>query len=252
MFLFQPPPYTRYDLNFSLAGIPVRVHPLFWLMAILFGFSSDLLQLLIWIVAVFISILIHELGHALAMRLYGQPSQIVLHAAGGLTIPGSVRWGGAWANVSLTPNQEIFISLAGPGAGFLLAALIIAASVLAGGSLMLTRLFGLIPFPVVTLPFSSQIPSSIVMTFLWVNIFWGLINLLPVYPLDGGNVTRHLLVRTDPWEGARKSLWVSVIAGAIVAVFSLIFARNLYLTLLFGLLAFQSYQTLQGRSGIGF
>jgi stage IV sporulation protein FB len=252
MLLFQPPPYTRYDLNFSLAGIPIRVHPLFWLMAILFGFSTDLLQLLIWIVAVFISILIHELGHALAMRLYGQPSQIVLHAMGGLTIPGSVRWGSAWANVSLTSNQEIFISLAGPGAGFLLAALIIAGSLAAGGSLSLTSLFGLIPFPVVSLPFNSQLADSVVMTFLWVNIFWGLINILPVYPLDGGNMARHLLVRADPWAGARKSLWVSVVTGAVVAVLSLIFVRNLYLALLFGLLAFQSYQMLQGHSGISF
>jgi stage IV sporulation protein FB len=252
MFLFQPPPYTRYDLNFSLAGIPIRVHPLFWLIAILLGFSSNPLQLLIWIVAVFISILVHEFGHALAMRLYGQSSQIVLHAAGGLTVPGSVRWGVSWANISLTPNQEMFISLAGPGAGFILACLIIAASVAAGGSLSLTLLFGLIPFPVVVLPFSSQIPTSIVMTFLWVNIFWGLINLLPVYPLDGGNVARHLLVRADPWGGARKSLWVSVIIGAIIAVFCLIFIRSLYMTLMFGLLAFQSYQTLQGRSGIGY
>jgi Zn-dependent protease len=253
MLLFQTPPYTRYDLNFSLAGIPIRVHPLFWLMTLLFGISSgDPIQLLIWIAAVFISILVHELGHALAMRLYGQPSQIVLHAMGGLTIPSQLRWGSALANVSLTPNQEIFISLAGPGAGFLLAALIIAGSLAAGGSLILTSLFGLIPFPVVMLPINSQIANSIVMTFLWVNIFWGLINILPVYPLDGGNVARHMLVRADPWGGMRKSLWVSVVTGAIMAVFCLIIVRSLYMTLLYGLLAFQSYQTLQGRSGIGF
>lgn len=253
MLFFQPPPYTRYDLNFSLAGIPVRVHPLFWLMTVLFGLSSgDPLQLLIWVVAVFISILVHELGHALAMRLFGQPSQIVLHTMGGLTIPSQVRWGGAWANVSLTSNQEIFISLAGPGAGFLFAILMIVGSMAAGGSLVLTRLFGFLPFPAVILPFSSQIPTSILMTFLWVNLFWGLINLLPVYPLDGGNVTRHLLVRTDPWGGMRTSLWVSVIAGGIVAIFSLVIMRQIYLTLLFSLLAIQSYQTLQGRTGIGF
>jgi stage IV sporulation protein FB len=246
--LFQSPPYTRFDLNFSLAGIPVRVHPLFWLMALVFGASSgDPLQLLIWIVAVFLSVLIHELGHALAMRLYGQSSQIVLYAAGGLTMPGQVRWGGALASVSLTPNQEIVISLAGPGAGFLLAALILIGSVAAGSSIVMTTIFGLIPFPVVVLPIGSQIANSIVMTFLWVNIFWGLINLLPVYPLDGGHVTRYVLLQADPWNGVRKSLWVSVIAGGIIAVLSLILMRSMYLAFLFGLLAFQSYQTLKGR-----
>ena len=64
MFLFQPPPPTQYDLRFAIAGIPVRVHPLFWLITILFGFSADLIQLLIWVFVVFVSILVHELGHA--------------------------------------------------------------------------------------------------------------------------------------------------------------------------------------------
>jgi Zn-dependent protease len=251
MLLFQPPPYTRYDLNFSLAGIPIRVHPFFWVMTLLFGLSAgDPLQLLVWVIAVFVSILIHELGHAIAMRIYGQPSQIVLHSMGGLTIPTQVRWGGEWASVSLSSNQEIFISLAGPLAGFLFAALIIVVSLVAGGSFALTRLFGFLPFPLVL--FNNQVVSSIVLTFLWVNVFWGLINLLPVFPLDGGNVSRQLFVHADPWAGVRKSLWVSVVTGGIVAVLSFIFLRNLYLGLLFGLLAFQSYQTLKGRSGMGY
>jgi stage IV sporulation protein FB len=246
--LFQSPPYSRYDLNFSLAGIPIRVHPLFWVIAILFGLSSgDPLQLVIWVVAVFVSVLIHELGHALAMRLYGQPSQIVLYAGGGLTIPEQVRWGGTLANVSFTPNQEIFVSLAGPGAGFLLAVIIVIGSVAAGGSILATTIFGFVPFPMIVLPVANQIASSIVMTFLWVNIFWGLINLLPVFPLDGGNVTRRVLLSADPWNGVRKSLWVSVIAGGIVAVLSLILMRSLYMAFLFGLLAFESYQALKGR-----
>jgi len=252
MFIFQPPPYSRYDLNFNLAGFPVRVHPLFWLMTILIGFSINPLQLLIWVVVVFVSILVHELGHALAMRRYGQPSQIVLHAMGGLTIPSEVRWGSGWANVSLTSNQEIFIALAGSGAGFILAAVIIAISLAIGGSLSLTMLFGLIPFPLVTLPFNNFLANSIVMTFLWVTIFWGLINLMPVYPLDGGNVARRLLIHADPWGGARKSLWVSVITGAILTIFCLVFIQSMFMTLMFGLLAVQSYMTLQGRSGIGF
>jgi hypothetical protein len=63
MLLFQVPPPTRYDLRFNLAGFPVRVHPLFWLIAVLLGYSSgDPLQILIWVVVVFVSILIHEMG----------------------------------------------------------------------------------------------------------------------------------------------------------------------------------------------
>jgi len=251
MFLFQPPPPTQYDLRFSIAGIPVRVHPLFWLIALLLGSSTDLLQLPIWVFVVFVSILIHELGHALAMRRYGQPSRIILHFAGGLTVPEPVSWGSGWANVSLRPNQEIFISLAGPGAGFLLAALVVVGATISGGSIITNWLFGVIPLPVAALmPIGGRVLSLLVTMLLWVNVFWGLINLLPVYPLDGGNVSRYLLLQADPIDGVRKSLWISVIAGGLVAIAGLLILRSVYMALLFGLLAFQSYQSLQRRAGI--
>jgi len=250
MFLFQPPPSTRYDLHFNLAGIPVRVHPLFWLIAILLGSSSNnIVQILIWVLVVFVSILIHEMGHALAMRSYGQGSQIVLHFSGGLTIPEPVMWGGRSANVALAPGQEILISLAGPAAGFLLAGLVISGVVFSGGSIITTSLFGLIPLPAAALlPFGGNILSSFVTTLLWVNVFWGLINLLPVYPLDGGNVTRYLLLKADPLDGVRKSLWVSVVTGGIIAVAGFFFLGSVYMAILFGFLAFQSYQSLQGHA----
>lgn len=251
MLLFQPPPPTRYDLRFNLAGIPVRVHPLFWLIALLLGSSSgSILQLLIWVLVVFVSILIHEIGHALAMRRYGQSSQVILHMMGGLTVPEQVSWGSGWANVALTPNQEIFVSLAGPGAGFLFAGLVIAGVIASGGSVITATLLGFIPLPAaVVLPIGGSILNAFVITLLWVNIFWGLINLMPVHPLDGGNVTRYILLQADPRDGVRKSLWVSVIAGILVAAIGLFLLGSIYMAFLFGFLAFQSYQSLQGRAG---
>ena len=249
MLLFQVPPPTRYDLRFNLAGFPVRVHPLFWLIAVLLGYSSgDILQILIWVLVVFISILVHELGHALAFRRYGLASQIILHFAGGLTVPESTLWGSRWANVALGPNQNIFISLAGPGAGFLFAGLVIATVLLTGGSIIPTRLLGFIPVPgFAMLPFGGGLLSAFVTELLWVIIFWGVINLLPVYPLDGGSVTRNALLQADPVDGVRKSLWVSVIAGALIALIAFFFLGSLYMAVLFGFLAFQSYQSLQPR-----
>lgn len=247
MLLFQSPPPTRYDLRFNLAGFPVRVHPLFWLIALLLGSSGDITLLPFWVLAVFISIVIHELGHALAFRRYGLSSQIVLHGAGGLTIPQSAMWGNRWANVALGPNQEIFVSLAGPGAGFLFGGLIMGAVVLAGGSIFTNKLLGFIPLPAAALlPFGGRILNSFITILLWVNIFWGLINLLPVYPLDGGNIARYILLQIDPSNGIRKSLWVSVIVGGLVAV-ACLFRLQIYIALLFGLLAFQSYQMIQTR-----
>jgi Zn-dependent protease len=253
MALFQVPPPTRYDLRFSIAGIPVRVHPLFWLIAFIFGFSArNLLYTFIWVVVVFLSILIHELGHAFAYRRYGLRSSIVLHFMGGLTVPESVSWGSGWANIALTPREEIFISLAGPFSGFIFAALIIGGVLASGGSIAVNWLLGFIPLPALeSLPIGGLFLSVLVALLLAVNIFWGLINLVPVYPLDGGNVARYLLLQYDPRDGIRKSLWVSVVAGGIVAVLGLVAFGSVYMALLFGFLAFQSYQSLQNRWGSG-
>lgn len=250
MMLFQPPPPTQYDLRFSVAGIPVSVHPLFWLVALLLGSSGDILLLPVWVFVIFISILIHELGHAFAFRRYGQPSRIVLHFSGGLTIPEPVSWGSGWANVEPTPSQQIFISLAGPVSGFLFAGVIIAGVLLTGGSVATTWLFGLIPLPLTAIvPFGGRVVAVLVSMLLWVNVFWGLVNLVPVIPLDGGNVARNILIQVDPLDGMRKSLLLSVVAGGLMALIGLILLRSIFMALLFGLLAFQSYQYLQGRSG---
>lgn len=250
--LFDPPPETRFDLRFSLAGIPIRVHPLFWIVAVLFGLSGGgLLYLLIWVAVIFISIVVHEMGHALMMRAYGQSPRIVLHGAGGVATSEPVLWGNRWAGVSLQPRQQLLVSLAGPGAGFVLAALVLVLVVVAGGTVTLTPLLGILPWPSAALPYGGLV-NAIVSSFLWVNLFWGLVNLMPVFPLDGGQVSRTLFTQFDPADGPRKSLWVSIIAGAVVAVAGLIFLQSTYLALLFGYLAFQSYQSLRGRAGFGF
>jgi len=177
MFLLQVPPPTRFDLRFSVAGIPVRVHPLFWVIAVLFGYSSSSISgLLGWVIAIFVSITIHELGHALAMRRYGQDSQIILHMAGGLTVPESISWGGRYASVAISANQQILISLAGPFAGFLFAALLLIISIPLGGVIIPNFIFGFIPFPYILFPSGWEILTSFFMSLLWVNIFWGLVS----------------------------------------------------------------------------
>jgi hypothetical protein len=163
-----------------------------------------------------------------------------------------VKWGYNWANVSLGSNQQIFISLAGPFSGFLFAALVIAGVAAAGGAVVVRPFLGFIPVPSATLPWGGLLPNLFVASLLWVNIFWGIINLMPVFPLDGGNVARFLLLKADPADGVRKSLWLSVITGAIVAAVGLLLLGSVFMAALFGFMAFQSYQTLRGRSLGGF
>ena len=241
MLFFQSPPPTRFDLRFSLFGIPVRVHPLFWLIALILGSSGSPIDIMIWILVVFVSVLIHELGHALAFRTYGQDSHIVLHMGGGLTIPEAVSWGGGYANVAPSPMQQIIIILAGPFTGFLSAALVIAGVNLLGGTVDLFPIPHLTSFPV-----ENYLAIRFVGLMLWVNVVWGVFNLMPVFPLDGGQIARTILIQYDPFDGARKSLWLSVIVGALIALFGVLFSQ-IYIALIFGLLAFQSYQSLSIR-----
>src|SRR5262249_14738263 len=117
--MFTDPGRTQWDLQFRLLGVPVRVHPMFWFMALLLGQSTliDGIQyLLIWVACVFVSILIHEMGHVLAARAFDVWSAIVLCGFGGLAI-GASRMRHRW--------QHILVCLAGPVAGFLLLGLLL-------------------------------------------------------------------------------------------------------------------------------
>ena len=250
MSYFVTPPHTRYDLNFSLAGIPVRVHPLFWLMALLLGFrSGGVVDLLIWVVAVFFSILVHELGHSLMMRAFGQDSRILLYMFGGLAMPEASYRGRGLSAVSSESKRKILILLAGPLAGFLLAALIVALVAALGGLVSMTTLFGIIPLPVAVF-LNGGIINSVINAFLWMNVFWGFVNLMPVYPLDGGQIARILFLKADPWDGLRKSLWLSFVSGIILAIAGFFLFRSSFMAILFLILALQSYATLRGSGGL--
>ena len=94
MLLAEPQP-TPADWQFELAGIRVRVSPWFWLASALLGFGvcqsfaggdqrALIGYLILWAGVVLVSILIHEMGHALAFRLFGQSAHIVIYHFGGL------------------------------------------------------------------------------------------------------------------------------------------------------------------------
>lgn len=232
--LFEPS-RSPYDLNFRLFDIPVRVHWSFWLVALLFGMNvQEPGALMIWVAVVFVSVLAHELGHALVARYYRRQPWITLYSLGGLA---SYRAGG------LSARQEIAVLLAGPGAGFLLAGIVIAIVAATQHSI------GLLGYQIGSGPsIDNERLWELVSFLLFVNIGWGVINLFPVYPLDGGQIARHIFISLDSWRGLRQSLWLSVLAGGLLAIFGLI-SGQIYMTILFGMMAFNSYQQLQGGSG---
>jgi Zn-dependent protease len=241
--LFAEPGQTQADLHFSVLGIPVRVHPMFWLVTAILGSAgsnTSAQRLLSWVAAVFLSILIHELGHALAFRRFGFEPWITLYGMGGLASSNARR---------LDPRTDIAISLAGPAAGFVLAAVIVGLMGLGGHPVRF--LFG---WPeIVHWRFDSIFNLrlvTLVHDLLFVNIWWGLVNLLPIYPLDGGRVARSVFELSDSRDALRKSLWLSVITAGAVAAYGLS-QRDYYLLLFFGYLAYQSYMLLEGMFGRG-
>ncbi|QEG24727.1 metalloprotease [Mariniblastus fucicola] len=262
--LLREPGQTPYDLKFNVLGFPCRVHPAFFILPVLF--SQGFLQIfdvnaglgVIIVAAVFfISVLVHELGHTLAFRYFGIDSHVVLYWMGGLAIPGGSGGMGSWKagrTRSLKPNEQIIVSLAGPIAGLLLAALfVVVIAILTGGVSL--RWAGPFPLPQYSVDGSILADSQPLHMFIWVsvviNVVLNIFNLLPVFPLDGGQVARQLFVKADPWAGVRKSTILSLCVAVFIALFSLQ-RGDTFLAIFFGFMAYSNYQSMLMGGGGGF
>jgi Zn-dependent protease len=185
------------SLSFRLGKIPVRIAPAFFFMAVLLGaFGADLRVLVAWVAIVFVSVLIHELGHAAMGMVFGLEPRIELHGMGGTT---------SWAVPrDLSAAKRIAISLAGPGAGFAVAGLV---------------RFGIGRAAFPASPFGGLVYGDL----LDVNFNWGVLNLLPMLPLDGGNVMAQALNALTGGRGERGARIVSVVVAALAIVAALLF-----------------------------
>jgi Zn-dependent protease len=100
--------------------------------------------------------------------------------------------------------------------------------------------------PVDWLPFESYYLNAAIFYLLYVNIWWGIINLLPVYPLDGGRVSRQFFLIWNSHKGILRSLQLSAIIGALVAAYAL-WGRDYYLCFMFAYLAYGSFQAVKAE-----
>ena len=261
--LLAEPQRTAWDVNFQIFGFPVRIHPLFWVVGLVLGYrgEADPIWLLTCMVAVFVSILIHELGHAFLIRRFGRPAHIVLYGMGGLAIEGHDTPHSAWSSFSFepprrsrTPTEQIIISFAGPAAGFIFAAIIIALVFATGGHVYFG--FGRFYIPGFEVELGGALGENqnlygLVYVLLYFNVFWGLMNLLPVFPLDGGQIAQQILIVKDPWGGVVKSLWLSIIVASGTAFVGGALFRDPFIVLLFISLAVSNYLALQQMTGGG-
>ena len=250
--LFLEPPPTQYDVHFRVGDVRVPHPPDVLAHDIAAGGRIGRRSAHGAVGGFeFACILVHELGHVAAFRYYGIRTHVVLHGFGGLAIPsrGALGWLGPPRETWLA---DVIISLAGPMAGFAFAAVIYAGLALGGRwpELHFDSAESL-PIYMVWIPFAARNVNSLVWYTQFINIFWGLINLLPIYPLDGGQVARAVIGRLNPADGLRQSLIVSIVAAAGMAVFCYVRWHEFLPAIFFGYMAYQNYAVLEQLTGGG-
>jgi membrane-associated protease RseP (regulator of RpoE activity) len=259
--LLGSPENTPYDLRFRLLGIPVRVHPLFWLvMVLLCGQTNNLLAVAVFVGCAFVSVLVHEMGHGLSSRAVGsEPMGIVLYAMGGFCQLDPRRQ---------TPGQRLFVLLMGPGAGFILMGMVILAVKISYGihpadafalvtprgddplSFVIRRVVAVLGLgggdedaALALLPRVPVVRYGFLF-LLEINFLWGILNLLPIWPLDGGQATGVVLGVANPRQGSRWAHVVSLLTAGGIAVWW-VMRKELMLAVWFGYFALINYQILQ-------
>lgn len=213
------PLHSPQMIRFRLFDFQILIHWFFWVNCALLGGaleadSPERMQALIgWLLMAAVSVLIHELGHALVMRHYGDRQVgIVLYAFGGLA-RGS-RW--------LSRRENVAMSLAGP-------LLQLTAGVAMHGLLSVWH------------P-SWPVGHYVLVVFRDISLFWALLNLLPIMPLDGGHITSALL-------GPARRIWALKLSLACSVLMALVAFQFLGLVsvLFFGLFAWNNFKELRGE-----
>jgi Zn-dependent protease len=206
-------------IRFTLFGIQVQVQVFFWITLALIGGAMGanspeaLMKLALFMLAGFISLLVHELGHALTARHFGAHSEIVLQAFGGYATVEGIR---------LTRMQNFLVTAAGPAVQLVLG-------------------FGLLQvLPI--LPKELN-PNMIYFfkTLIWVSIVWAALNLLPILPLDGGQLLNAILGT----KRIRITLWTSIIVAIAAGGIAFYYTTSILMPLFMGMFAWQAWQALR-------
>ncbi|MCZ7532092.1 MAG: site-2 protease family protein [Acidimicrobiia bacterium] len=205
-------------LRFQLFGIPVGVHVTFLLIVVL-GPRDSIQSMVSWIVAAFVAIMLHEFGHALTARAFGAEGvNVTLYALGGLTSYTSKR--------KLSHGRSFIISAAGSGVG------IIVGLALVG----LERLDLFATWPAEVVNFLGY--------FVFVALVWGVLNWIPILPLDGGHMAQHLIaIFSEEWAPliAQILTWIAV---AIIVPVALIngYTFAAVIVVVFAFMGYREYQ----------
>ena len=203
------PQETRFDLHGLLFGVPIRIRPLFWVSSALLGirYYSDpdgggAGYFAFWMLAALVSVLLHEYGHVLVGRIFGLRGGIVLGGLGGQTTGLDTlprRW------------QRVLVLLAGPVVGLL---------ILAG-------IWGItaFPFPEALLGGAATAVATGLDMVGRLNAYWALLNLLPLWPLDGGRIACELGEGLLGRRGVAAALWLCIADTGALSVLLVLVAE---------------------------
>lgn len=179
----------------NLSGIPLRVHLSFFLFLLWVGFEEYInlgqpVSEVFFLIAIFGTILLHELGHALtALRFGVKTADITLYPFGGIATLKPLKNG-------LPARAELLIALAGPMVNFLLA-----------GAVFLTLKYS----PILEILGGRHFWIR----FVYANAILGCFNLIPAYPMDGGRIFRSMLTY---FLGHRKATRIAVRVAQVISI----------------------------------
>jgi stage IV sporulation protein FB len=193
--------------------IRFSITPAFWLVSVILGYmsSGNLKGTVLWVFVILVSVLVHELGHALCALSFGLRSTVTLVAFGGIT---------SYASQGVSKFKQFLIILCGPVFG----------AVLFFFSYLGWQYFA----------FDRPLIASIFYVMQWVNLVWTSINLLPILPLDGGQILLLIFEAIFKAKGQSYALFTSILLAVLLSVLFVLFSYYL-VGFLFVFLALQSY-----------
>ncbi len=182
-----------------------------------YGLSNrgEILFVLVFMAAGFTSILVHELGHAITGKKFGsRDTQVVLHGMGGVAI---------FPHARFTRPQSFLVTAAGPGIQIIL---------------------GFVALFLVNKAPSGTYAQQYLSDLYLVSFFWAILNCIPVWPLDGGQMMGAVL-------GPKREILthqISIGVAVVVGLAGLLITKMFLFPILLGFMASQSWKIIQQRN----
>lgn len=197
--------------------IPITIHPLFWFIALFIGWlwTYTISGTLISVGVILFSVLLHEFGHALTAMAFGQKTRIELAAFGGFTYRQGRK---------LKLWEEFLVVLNGPITGIFLSF----------AAYLLLRYVKI-----------ENAALILLLKFTYIaNLFWTVMNLVPMLPLDGGHLLSIILEGIFGFRGIKIAIVVGLIIGSLLTL-GFFAIQQWFIGALFLILTFESFRSLK-------